>query len=123
MTDSKPDLLAIRKRVEAATEGPWRFDFDENDQANLHGPADRWIALLPHQGVRSIEQQSRADVTFLKHARTDIPALLSRVEELEAALRKIAKSEHLNCSGAQTSGRLDCDCHVGVAAAALRGGK
>jgi hypothetical protein len=67
------DLDAIEARANAATEGPWN-DLGENGiTQTAHVTRDVWTIPV------SVE-----DVTFIAHARTDIPALISEVRRLQA---------------------------------------
>lgn len=85
----KPDLDAIRARCEAATRGPWRVDgstYDEDCNEHLapyglEGPNER---LIWSSGGGEYAHPDMATAQFIAHARTDIPALLAYVEELEA---------------------------------------
>ena len=89
------DLRAIREACEKATAGPWYamsviLDFgDENGKAvvcerpvqrtSWHGENPGKITFLP----------TGKDSEFCAGARTWVPALLSRVEALEGALREV----------------------------------
>ncbi|MCW2529343.1 MAG: hypothetical protein JWM76_4203, partial [Pseudonocardiales bacterium] len=82
------DLDAIRARVDAATEGPWRRAGwcaveSEHECSNTH--TCRGIAVTNGMGPAPYEQwrdQELADAEFIAHARTDVPALLAEVERL-----------------------------------------
>ena len=51
------------------TKGPWRVEFDENDQPNIHAEREEfWIARLPHQCVGSIEQIQKANANLIAAA-------------------------------------------------------
>lgn len=82
----KPDLDAIRARCDAATSGPWHVieegfgSYDSPRRVLLeaeNGQRIFWDCDL--QGPHSRNQ----DAEFIAHARTDIPALLAYVDELE----------------------------------------
>jgi hypothetical protein len=67
------DLDAIRRRCEAATEGPWA----------TYKSANGWHYMIPTVGVvDSVFRQAEADVRFIAHAREDVPALIAEVERL-----------------------------------------
>jgi hypothetical protein len=67
------DLQAIRKRAEAATEGPWQC-------ANTtDGP---WI-LDAHDMIITGTCERDTDGEFIAHARQDVPALIAEVERLQ----------------------------------------
>lgn len=72
------DINAIRKRCDAATPGPW--------VVATNGPRDVVITQPIHEMFRVA---FREDAEFIAHARTDIPALLARVRELEAAMQRV----------------------------------
>jgi len=67
------DLDAIKKREEAATEGPW----PDNNTDNW-----RWPGIPRSQLAKNRH--------FIAHARTDIPALVAEVERLRAEIRKLS---------------------------------
>jgi len=83
MTDAELD--AIEARCRAATEGPWAWDD--------HG----WI--FPTAAFTSCVIADNAaapeDMTFIAHARTDVPALLAEVkslrEQVAAAVRLVKR--------------------------------
>lgn len=70
------NTAAIRERAEKATAGPWKFE----DEHELKGATNTQIYSEP---CADHEQNDR-DKDFIAHSRTDIPALLAHVEELEA---------------------------------------
>ena len=84
----KPDLDAIRARCEAATPGPWRVDgstYDEDCNEHLapyglEGPNER---LVWSSGGGEYAHPDMATAQFIAAARTDIPALLAYIDELE----------------------------------------
>lgn len=78
-----PEMLeAIRKRAEAAQEGPWLSlpEINGEDFAILTGDRDDTVAFGVYEA---------ANAEFIAHAREDIPALLAEVERL----RKIIDSQ------------------------------
>lgn len=86
---TRPDLEAIRARCEAATPGPWRVDgstYDEDCNEHLapyglEGPNER---LIWSSGGGEYAHPDMATAQFIASARTDIPALLAYIEELES---------------------------------------
>jgi hypothetical protein len=80
MTDE--ELQAIRKRVEAATPGPWRED---NFTHRLEDVTGEPLCAADVDGADA-GLWNRADGIFVVHARTDVPALLAEVERLKADL-------------------------------------
>lgn len=80
-------IAEIKERVAAATPGPWKHDWGNWD---VEGPNRENIADIS-SGYRYQEPDksfhSKADphddAEFIAHARTDIPLLLERIEQLE----------------------------------------
>ena len=71
------DLDAIQKRCDAATKGPWI-----EGQDGIYGPGGDY----ENSGLLAVVCKGRGNTTFIAHARTDIPALLQRLREVEAEL-------------------------------------
>lgn len=67
------DTDAIRRRAEAATPGPWKWDADRA----LWGPGENDSVLWP-------QDIDGPNADLIAHARQDIPDLLDRNEKLEA---------------------------------------
>ncbi|MFH9072716.1 hypothetical protein [Streptomyces alboflavus] len=91
---SQPDPLTaeqldqIEARANAATPGPWCTDAWEIYQGTEYQPGiSLWIGETC-RGTSSPEQD-RADAAFVAAARTDVPALLTEVRRLHAALEEI----------------------------------
>jgi hypothetical protein len=80
MTDE--ERQAITARVEAATPGPWTAGEDVETAGEIYAGDDRVPVLHgpPFEGPRT------EDMSFIAHARTDVPALLAEVERLRAEL-------------------------------------
>ncbi len=82
----KPDLAAIRKRLEVATLGPWKYGGTIGDPGRplrhyVKNGAGR-INLLSEEFAVDYAGLEK-DLIFSAHARTDITALLEYVGELE----------------------------------------
>ncbi len=71
------DLQAIKERAEAATKGPWT-------SINERVFAEAWLVDVPAWGRPRHEMTTTA--TFIAHARADVPALVSAVEERDATI-------------------------------------
>ena len=96
---SEIDLAAIKARADAATPGPWWHQgFGLAGQATIRGGPDEWRGFDGSLGgdtrpVARVEPapddeggfvtNHDADAEFIAHARTDVPALLARIAELE----------------------------------------
>lgn len=76
------ELSAIEQRANAATPGPWEFDGDctiDGGGAVCHMAEHK----SHHTFARTGEWYSSADAAFIANARTDIPALIAYIRELE----------------------------------------
>lgn len=78
------DLDAIEARVNAATDGSREADGAGSIWQELDNDDDR---CLYHHMVYGTDNDHFADAEFIAHAREDVPALVARVRELEAAMR------------------------------------
>jgi len=76
---SDNELLAIRERVEKATEGPWKAFVEGRDM-------ECGSSFIQTQG-EDIELigATEADFDFIAHARQDILNLLDEIEKLRSA--------------------------------------
>jgi hypothetical protein len=75
------ELNAIRARAEAATPGPWRQGTHAPHAVYREGENQGHIAA-----AGPMARGTLADVAFIAHARTDIPALLAHVDTLRAVV-------------------------------------
>lgn len=94
------DLNAIQARTDAATKAPWFREY--SDVVTAHqDPRDveegyedarnsRVVRGAPHLPKK--DGQGIADAEFIAHARTDVPALLALVRDLDARIGE-AKAE------------------------------
>ena len=84
------DLDGIEARCEAATPGPWTMRdgwgfTDESMRCERVAGAEQTTVLRASERTSCLEGR-REDFEFIARARTDIPALIARVRELEKAL-------------------------------------
>lgn len=92
MTDATElDLDAIRARLDAATEGPWRVDeiarvWADRDPAGW----DAFHIAACHDAVGRAGHDDEANAEFIAHARTDVERLLAALEAAESSLAGIA---------------------------------
>ena len=92
------DLDAIEGRANAATPGPWTYhegcgyvevppcgaiEFKPGWERSVH-----FLARVHNNHVEG-EDGLGFDGAFIAHARTDVPALIARVRELEAELNEL----------------------------------
>ena len=88
------DIAAIEARTMCATPGPWAAigQYDCRTHAewrDVCGPDGE--ALIGHETAGEstrVIRNADHDAEFIAHARTDVPMLVARVYELEAALAK-----------------------------------
>lgn len=93
------DLDAIRARADAATEGPWAPWLDLDGTPHMQGmlmvgnaaavipPGQCWIEGVDVNPIA--HTHTPEDRAFIAHARQDIPALLDRIRDLEAAIARV----------------------------------
>lgn len=95
---TRPDLAAIRARLDAATPGPWftpderrlqgavstRIGDRECQVASIDGDA----AMFDHRAEP--HEVQRANASFIAHARQDVEQLVARVEFLERLIDAVA---------------------------------
>lgn len=81
------DLDAIEKRANAASPGPWNFaSYDHRECETLCVQFEDMDEPTPVlEGVDIGDNELYANWDFIAHARTDVPALIARVRELEEA--------------------------------------
>lgn len=73
---TQEQLEVIRQRTENATPGPWK----------IASTTDGDYVLDTDDMIIAATIERTEDATFIAHARTDIPALLEHIAELEAEL-------------------------------------
>lgn len=87
---TQEELAEIRKRAEAATAGPWRWEDDLhdcempdliNDTQSIMDFGDCEM-FYPTQGT----PPDIFDAEFIAHAREDVPKLLAEIERLQTRL-------------------------------------
>jgi hypothetical protein len=87
------DLQAIEARCEAATEGPW----DVGNGTKLEPETSIYcddalgtrIADAHNSYTATSHEQEKRNATFIAHARTDIPALLSLIREKDQVIERL----------------------------------
>jgi len=86
------DLAAIKARADAATPGPWDIWRDLDAQGfytvgEASGVIPEGEVWVDGEHNPTAHVYVIADAEFIAHARTDVPALLARIAELEAERR------------------------------------
>lgn len=118
----KPDLDAIRARCDAATPGPWAYDegagyieMHEAGYAEFKPDWERSVHKQPPLVARMTDTwgDTAEDGRFIAHARTDIPALLAYIEELESRVTyTVGETEWTNrVAVAEQRFADECDAH------------
>lgn len=82
-------LAQIRERTEKATKGPWvcEGEYKKTWNYEVRTPSGRIWNIGDAQ-----YHETDPDAKFIAHSRTDIPALLTHIEELRAALNSLANN-------------------------------
>lgn len=85
------DLIAIRKRVEAATPGPWEFEriSHGNPDSFSYERNDNYAFISIREDNYKKRMKAKFDAEFIAHAREDIPMLLDLVEELKKRIEDL----------------------------------
>ena len=83
MTLDNAQLEVIRKRTEAATEGPWKWEGDKFGDIVVYSPVNRGFHNNGGE-IAEMDCGSRLDAEFIAHARSDVPALLAEIERLHS---------------------------------------
>jgi len=82
-------LAEIKARAEAATPGPWEFDYKSYYEIAVYDGDENRIGVC---SLGNMLPEDQANGWFIQRARKDIPALVAEVERLRAALEKIEKA-------------------------------
>jgi hypothetical protein len=82
----------IKRRLEAATPGPWREHYEYRD-----GRPDGTMIGAVAPGHRILTDHDggtypSSDLTFIVHAPEDIAYLLQRIEEMQAAIKAFCRA-------------------------------
>lgn len=81
------DIDAIKARVENATDGPWAWSDAETFQA---WPGSVRSTVMPDDFADEVAQTFQGqDAEFIAHARTDVPALVAKVERQAAIIKAV----------------------------------
>ena len=84
------DLKAIKAREEAATEGPWQSLLRSVKSVREDR---RREAIIASSGLSDgHRKEAEANMEFIAHARTDVPALIAEVERLRAEIAEWVKA-------------------------------
>lgn len=90
------NLDRIERRANAATQGPWGFSY--GDRRYIADPSTDIVGEVapPYSGqtmcVFAVASANQGDSEFIASARTDVPALVARVRELETERDAYARS-------------------------------
>lgn len=104
---TKQQREAARARCEAATEGPWTLEIqedrygEEDDLGNPTGQLEYGLIVIPEIDKAMFDsewsdeenwERDLANADFIRHARTDLPAALSALDAMEGRVKEL---EHL----------------------------
>jgi hypothetical protein len=82
-------LAEIEARANAATNGPWYADVTRYHRRPASEQevvvATDTMSIVRLSGSKGFHEEAMPDAEFIAHARQDVPWLLARVRELEAA--------------------------------------
>ncbi len=79
-------LKEIEARCAAASEGPWELSKDQYGRASVKDACGWTLADMVTLSPNGPRFRAAQDAALIAHARTDVPALIARVKELEGAL-------------------------------------
>lgn len=82
------NLNDIRKRAEAATEGPWKWSGRKEDEKGfVYHPQGSYLSdtLIT---LGDTYEDDHHDLDFIANSRTDIPNLLSEIDRLQGELKQ-----------------------------------
>ena len=83
------DIEAVTTRCEAATKGPWTWKVGGT------------VESATFEAVCKSTTGRCHDMSFIAHARTDLPDAIELIEELTALVWQVSRqSEHIDCDGA-----------------------
>lgn len=114
MSDDQLDLDAIDARAAAASAGPWTYDASDPSDVVIWGkpdpsnPKHAGGAFLANVGASRFGQVGvafdidEANGRFIAAARSDVPALVARVRELEARIERARRC--CNCPALDGAG-------------------
>jgi len=88
---SEQELRAIQDRVNAASEGPWSLEGEDDDDFDCETVES--VRFGPDYDLLGFtDGWECGDLHFITHARSDVPALLAevrRLKQIEAAAREV----------------------------------
>lgn len=91
-----PTLEDIQARCEAATEGPWNVGngtkLEPETSIYCDDALGTRIADAHNSYTATSHEQEKRNATFIAHARTDIPALLSLIREKDQVIERLERA-------------------------------
>lgn len=93
-------LNAIKERVAKATPGPWESEETAEGHIDIFNPNEDYAVC--QTGNETYDCLNDGDTEFIKHAITDVPALVAEVERLHKALEKVMEAEEPKMEGWET---------------------
>ncbi|MEA0564996.1 hypothetical protein [Lysinibacillus irui] len=86
---NQEQLNAIKERVAKATPGPWESEETVEGHIDIFNPNEDYAVC--QTGNETYDCLNDGDTEFIKHAITDVPALVTEVERLQTELEKTEK--------------------------------
>lgn len=72
---------------------PWTIEHDRNDQPNIYarteGDRDQWVAILPHQCLRSIEEEQNINASAICRTRGNLPRYADALESAKDEILRL----------------------------------
>lgn len=94
MTDREQRLKEIEERAKAATEGPWRYEFNSGLTSEGVRYTDREHVWGPRIGINVAPNGDwfTHDLVFIASARQDLPWLISELRKADAKIEVAKKA-------------------------------
>lgn len=86
---NQEQLNVIKERVAKATSGPWESEETTEGHIDIFNPNQDYA--ICQTGNETYDCLNEGDTEFIKHAITDVPALIAEVEYLREMLRDTRK--------------------------------
>ena len=81
---NQEQLNAIKERVAKATPGPWESEGTLEGHNDIFNPDEAYVVC--QTGNENYDCLNDDDTEFIKHAITDVPALITEIERLQVEL-------------------------------------
>ncbi len=112
MTPEK--LKEIEARCEAASEGPWELSKDQYGRASVKDACGWTLADMATLSPNGPRFRAAQDAALIAHARTDVPALIARVKELEGLNERLKQEAQSHAYEAKAQRATVHECNQAV---------